>query len=142
MEALTPHHFLLERPSIAIPFLPDAQKYLYHRKMFRVAQAHMDLTMAKRVSSSAQYSPEMVQRTPPLNENDLVWIIGHRGKRGFYRLGRVIKSHFGNDDNIRSYDVLTQSGLIAGSTIKLSRVIDDIGCVSPQDKHRAGDEKA
>ena len=42
MKALTPHHFLLGRPSIAIPYLPDEQKYQNHRKMFRVALAHMD----------------------------------------------------------------------------------------------------
>ena len=42
MELLTRHHFLLGRPSIAIPYSPDAQKYQIHKKMFRVAQAHMD----------------------------------------------------------------------------------------------------
>ena len=47
MEALIPHHFLLGRPSIAIPCLPDAQKYQNHRKMFRVAQAHMDNIWAR-----------------------------------------------------------------------------------------------
>ena len=42
MEPLSPYHFLLGRPSIAIPFLLDAQKYQNHRKMFAVAQAHID----------------------------------------------------------------------------------------------------
>ena len=60
--------------------------------------------MAKRVSSSAQYSPEMVQKLPPLKENDLVWIIDHREKRGFYRLARVKKCYFGNDGHIRSFN--------------------------------------
>ena len=31
MEVLTPHQFLLDRPSIAIPYLPNAQKYQNHR---------------------------------------------------------------------------------------------------------------
>ena len=48
MEALTPHHFLLGRSRIALPYLPDAQKYRNHRKMFRVAQpAHMDKIWAE-----------------------------------------------------------------------------------------------
>ena len=42
MEALTPHLFLLGWLTIAIPYLPDAQKYQIYRKMFQVAQAHMD----------------------------------------------------------------------------------------------------
>ena len=47
MDALTPHHILSGRPSIAIPYLSDAQKYQNHRKMFRVAQAHMDNIWAR-----------------------------------------------------------------------------------------------
>ena len=145
MEALTPHHFLLGRPSIAIPYLPDAQKYQNHRKMFRVAQPHMDKIWARWLK---EYLPvrnirqKWYKKRPQLKENDLVWVIDLRERRGFYRLGRVKKGHFGNDGNIRSCDVLTQSGLVLRPTIKLARVFDDNGCVPPQEKHRAGDEKA
>ena len=79
---------------------------------------------------------------PQLREHDLLWIVDDREKRGFYRLGRVKKCHFGNDGNIRSCDILTQSGVVSRPTIKLSRVFEDIGSVPPQEKHRAGDEKA
>ena len=41
MKVLAHHHFLLGRSSIAIPHLPDTQKYLSHGKMFPVAPAHM-----------------------------------------------------------------------------------------------------
>ena len=145
IEALTPHHFLLGRPSIALPYLPDAQKYQNHRKMFRVAQAHMDNIWARWLK---EYLPvhnirqKWYKERPQLNENDLVWIIHHREKQGFYRLGRVKKCHFGNDGNIRSCDILTQSGIVSRPTVKLSRVLDDTGSVPPQEKHRAGDEKA
>ena len=60
----------------------------------------------------------------------------------FYRLGRIKRCQFGNDGNIQSCDVLKQSGLISYPTSKLSCVVDDIGCVPLQEKHRAGNEKA
>ena len=70
MEALTPDHFLLSRPSIDIPYLQDAQKYQNpyqkYRKMFRVAQAQMDYIWAillKGISPSPYYPPEVVQGT-------------------------------------------------------------------------------
>ena len=145
LPTLTPHHFLLGRPSIAIPYLPDAQKYQNHRKMFRVAQAHMDNIWARWLK---EYLPihntrqKWYKERPQLKENDRVWVIDHREKRGFYRLGRVKWCHFGNDGNIRSCDFLTQSGGVSRTTVKLSRVLDDIGCVPSQEKHLAGDEKA
>ena len=67
--------------------------------------------------------------------NDLVWIIDHREKEGFYRLGRVKKCHFGNIGNILSCDILTQSAVDSRHTVKLSPVLDDIGCVPPQENH-------
>ena len=84
MEVLTPHHFLLGRPSIAIAYLSDAQKYQNHRKMFRVAQAHMDNIWAR---WRKEYLPvhnirqKWYKERPQLKENDLVWIIDHREKR-------------------------------------------------------------
>ena len=67
IEALTPDHFLLGRPSIAIPYLPDAQKCQNHRKMFWVAQAHkwMDNIWRDNIWAKwlKEYSPAMVQRT-------------------------------------------------------------------------------
>ena len=145
MEALTPHHFLLGRPSIAIPYLPDAQNYQNHREMFLVAQAHMDNIWARRFKEYLtvhNIRQKWYKERQQLEEKDMVWIIGHREKRGFYRLGRVKRCHFGHDSNIRSCDILTQSGVVSRPTIKVSRVFDDIGCVPLQEKHRAGDEKA
>ena len=123
----------------------DAQKYQNHRKIFRVAQAHMDNIWSRWLK---EYLPvnnirqKWYKARPQLKEHDLVWIVDDREKRGFYRLGRVKKCHFGNDGNIRSCDILTQSGVVSRPTVKLSCVFEDIGCVPPQEKNRAGDEKA
>ena len=143
LEALTPNHFLLGRPSIAIPYFPDAQKYQNHRKMFRVAQAHMDNIWSRWLK---EYLPvnsirqKWYKERPQLRENDLD--CGRLGKTRFLPHWKGKKCHFGNDGNIRSCDILTQSGVVSRPTVKLSRVFEDIGCVPPQEKHRAGDEKA
>ena len=145
LKAFTPNHFFLGRPSIAIPCLPDAQKYQNLRKRFRVAQAHMDNIWSRWLK---EYLPvynirqKWYKEYPQLKEHDLVWIVDDRRKRGFYRLGSVKKCHFGNDGNIRSCDILTQSGVVSRPAVEFSRVFEDIGWVPPQEKHRAGDENA
>ena len=35
LEALTPNHFILRRANVCIPFIPNAEVYSNHRKMFR-----------------------------------------------------------------------------------------------------------
>ena len=40
LESLTPNHFLLERPVLAEPLMPDAVRYVDCRKMYKVAQAY------------------------------------------------------------------------------------------------------
>ena len=60
--------------------------------MFRVAQAHMDNIWARWLK---EYLPvhnirqKWFKERPQLRENDLVWIVDGRDKRGFYRLGGV-----------------------------------------------------
>ena len=129
-EALTPNHFFLGWPRIAIAYLLDSQKYQNHRKMFRVAQAHMDNIWSRWLK---EYLPvnsirqKWYKKRTQLREHDLVWIVDDREKRGFYRLGRVKKCHFGNDGNIRSCDVLTQSGVVSRPTVKFSLCLKTLG---------------
>ena len=93
--------------------------FVWHRRIWTMAQ----VKMVERIPSGAQYPPEMVQRTSPIkSKNDLVWIVDHREKRGFYRLVRVKKCRFGSDGNIRPCDILTQSGsCFLDPTVKFSR---------------------
>ena len=140
MEALIPHRFLLARPSIAIPYLPDAQNYQNHRKMFRVAQAYMDNIWARWLKG---YLP-----VHNIRQN---WYTERRQlkEKICCGLSTIVKSvngvkkcHFGTDGNIRPCDIVTQSGGVSRPKFKLSRALDDNGSVPPQEKHRASDEKA
>ena len=40
LEAITPNHFLLDRPAISEPLIPDASRYVNSRKLYRVSQAY------------------------------------------------------------------------------------------------------
>ena len=42
-EALTSNHFIMGRANICIPFIPNAEAYANHRKMFRSCQAYADM---------------------------------------------------------------------------------------------------
>ena len=44
LEALTPNHFLLGNKNICLPYLPCAEKFVDHRKLFRQTQAYANLT--------------------------------------------------------------------------------------------------
>ena len=57
MEALTPNRFLLGLAHVCIPFIPNAEVYSNHRKMFRSCQAYADMIwkkMGSRVSPPKQ----------------------------------------------------------------------------------------
>ena len=75
LEALPPNHFRLGRPSIAIPYFPDAQIYQNHRKMFRVAQAHMDNVWSRWLKEHLpvhNIRQKWSKERPQLKEHDLV----------------------------------------------------------------------
>ena len=47
LEDLTPNHFLLGKANLAIPFLPDAQRYTDLRRVFRMSQAYSDMIWSR-----------------------------------------------------------------------------------------------
>ena len=40
LEALAPHHFLLWRPVMAEPLMPDSGRYVHCRKIYKISQAY------------------------------------------------------------------------------------------------------
>ena len=90
LEALTPNHFLLGRANLATPFLPDAQRYIDLRRLFRVAQACSDMIWT---GWRKEYLPEWNVRNKwnkddvrQLKVNDLVWVVDESVKRSHYKI--------------------------------------------------------
>ena len=111
LEALTPNHFLLGNKNVCFPYLPCAEEFVDHRKLFRQTQAYANLIWDK---LRKEYLPTLNTRqkwrsteNETLKEGDLVWLIEDSDKRGFYNLGRVTETIDGSDGVIRSAIVRT-----------------------------------
>ena len=87
LEALTPNHFLLGNRNVAkrgricrrIPYLPCAEEFVDHRKLFRQTQAYANLIWDR---FRKEYLPTLNNRqkwrstaNETLKEGDLVWLI-------------------------------------------------------------------
>ena len=86
LEALTPNRLLFGNRNVCLPYLPCAEKFVYHRKHFRKTQAYAKLILD---IFRKEYLPTLNNRqkwrstsneTP--KESDLVWLIEDSDKRG------------------------------------------------------------
>ncbi len=105
LEALTPNHFLLGRPSISIPPYMTDQTHFNHRAQFVKAEAYSNAIWERWLK---EYVPTLNARskwqTPgrELQPGELVWLTGESSARGFYPMARVKKLHYGQDAVARS----------------------------------------
>ena len=91
LEALTWNHFLLGDKNVCSPYLPCAEEFVDHRKLFRQTQAYANLIWDR---FRKEYLPTLNNRpkwqstaNKTLKEGDLVWLIEDSDKRGYYYLG-------------------------------------------------------
>ena len=126
-EALTPNHFLLGNKNVCLPYLPCAEEFVDHRKLFRQTQGYANLIWDR---FRKEYLPTLnnLQKwrstaNETLKEGDLVWLIKDSDKRGYYNLGRVTETIDGSDGVIRSAIVRTIDGVYKRPVIKLAPVI-------------------
>ena len=115
LEALTPNRFLLGNRNVCLPYLPCAEEFVDHRKLFRQTQAYANLIWDR---FRKEYLPTLNNRqkwrstaNETLKEGDLVWLIEDSDKRGYYSLGRVTETIDGSDGVIRSAIVRTNDGV-------------------------------
>ena len=105
LEALTPNNFLLGIRSVCLPYLPCAEEFLDHRKLFRQTQANANLIRDRfRKEDLPTLNNRQKWRSTSneiLEEGDLVWLIEESDKRGCYNLGRVTETIDGSDGVIR-----------------------------------------
>ena len=145
LEALTPNHFLLGTTKICLPYLPRAEKFVDHRKVFRQTQAYANLIWDR---FRKEYLPTLNNRqkwrstaNENLTEGGLVWLIEDSDRRGYYNLGRVTETIEGSDGVIRSVKVRTNDGVYKRPVVKLPPVLLNSKDVFVMEK-RAGDVKA
>ena len=145
LEALTPNHFLLGNTNVCLPYLPCAEEFVDHRKLFRQTQAYANLIWDR---FRKEYLPTLNNRqkwrsttNENLTEGDLVWLIEDSNKRGYYNLGRVTETIEGSDGVIRSAKVRTNNGVYKRPVVKLAPVLPNKKDVFVME-NRAGDVEA
>ena len=141
LEALTPNHFLLGRPSHSIPFYAQSDvKSLNFKKAFRTSEL---LTNAIWVRWMKEYLPQLTARSKWLKDTeqprkgDLVWVTDSLTKKGKYPLAKILELHLGDDGVCRSATVKTQKGTFLRPLVKLIPL--NIETFSIQNENGAGD---
>ena len=142
LEALTPNPFLLGRPILAEPLMPDSVRYLDCRKMYKVAQACNQMIW---ISWAKEYLPKWNVRSKwatdderVLKVEDLVWLIDESVRRHENKMARVTEVFPGADGVIRSATIRTADGVFQRPAVKLAPVFFE--CF--RDESRAGDSGA
>ena len=144
LEALTPNHFLFGNRNVCLPYLPCAEKFVDHLKLFRQTQAYANLIWDR---FRKEYLPTVNNRqkwrstaNETLKEGELVWLIEDSDTRGYYNSGRITKTIDGSDAVIRSAIVLTEDGVYKRPVVKLAPVPPGKDVLAM--KNRAGDVAA
>ena len=144
LEALTPNHFLLGNRNVCLPYLPYAEEFVDHRKLFRQIQAYANLIWDR---FCKEYLPTLNNRqkwrstaNETLKKGDLVCLIEDSDKRGYYNLGRVTEIIDGSDGVIRSAIVQTNDEVYKRPGVKLAPVLPGKDVFSME--NRAGDVAA
>ena len=126
-KALTPEHFNLVRPHLALAPL-TAKLKLFRKKNFDYTQTLMDHF---RKVHQRQYTSDLISRakwrekSKQLKAGDLDWILNEFTPRGIWLLGRITRCHSGAERLPRQFDIHTARGALTRPLVKFSRVIDE-----------------
>ncbi len=127
LDALTPNHFLLGRPSVSLPSSLTAPLDFDHRKHFIRAESFANAIWQKWLK---EYVPILnvrsKWRTPDhdLRVGDLVWYFEKTNARGQYPMAPVLELHFGSDAIARSAKLKFADGGFTRPLTKLVPVFD------------------
>ena len=127
LESFTPNHFLLGNKNVCLPYLPCAEEFVNHRKLFQQTQAYSGLIWDR---FRKEYLPILNNRQKwnsesnrILNKVDLVWLVEDSDKQGYHKLGRITKTMEGSDRTIRSATFQTKDGVYKRPVVKLAPVL-------------------
>ena len=122
LDALTPNHFLLGRPSASLPpAVSNSDPNL--RKRYTKAQAYANGIWSRwlneYVTSLHKRSKWHSSSATELKSGDLVWIADGTNPRGYYPLARISSLRYGNDAVARSAELRTATGSLVRPVVKL-----------------------
>ena len=122
LDALTPNHFLLGRPSASLPpAVSNSDPNL--RKRYTKAQAYANgiwsRWLSEYVTSLHKRSKWHSSSATELKSGDLVWIADGTNPRGYYPLARISSLRYGNDAVARSAELRTATGSLVRPVVKL-----------------------
>ena len=144
LEALTPNHFLHGNRNVCLPYLPCAEKFVDHRKLFRQTQAYENLIWDR---FRKEYLTTLNNRqklrstaNETLKEGDLVWLIKDSDQRGYYHVGRVMETIDGSDGVSLSAIVRLNDGVYNRPVVKFAPVLPGKDVFAME--NRAGDVAA
>ena len=118
---------MLGNRNVCLSYLPCAEEFVDHRKLFRQTQAYASLIWDR---FRKEYLPTLNNRqkwrstaNETLKEGDLVWLIEDNDKRGYYNLARVTETIDVSDGVIRRATVRTNDGVYKRPVVKLAPVL-------------------
>ena len=111
LEALTPNHFLLGRPSVNLPLCLTEESDFCHKKAFVKAPQRCGSVGSLNVLPPSMLGASGEKSERELQLNDLVWLVEADVPRGRYALASVLQLHRGDDGIARSATVRTSTGV-------------------------------
>jgi len=122
LECITPGHFLIGQPLIAVPprSTPDAKRNVRDRwKLLDQCHQAFWRRWSNEYLTTLQERSKWTQNGPNLKVNDMVVIIDNHSPPLMWRLGRVMEVTPGADGIVRVARVLTSTGYITRPVVKL-----------------------
>lgn len=142
LEALTPNHFLLGRPSVALPWTLATPADVCPRKAFLRAEAYANDIWTRWLR---EYVPTLnvrhKWRVPDreLATGDLVWLVDPSTPRGHYPMARILELRRGPDGVARSARIRLRYNELVRPVTKLAPVFE---VLATESKNGAGDVTA
>lgn len=128
--ALTPGHFLIGSPLLALPESDlnevPTNRLKHYERLQQIIQHFWQRWSREYLLSLQTRSKWQVQGGTPLNVGDLVILVDEKTAPQSWRLGRVTELHPGNDNIVRVASIQTANGHVRRAVQKLCKLpLDD-----------------
>lgn len=122
LECLTPGHFLIGQPLLAVPPRSTPDEKCNNRDRWKLLdQCHQAFwrRWSSEYLTTLQERSKWTQNLPNISVDDMVVVIDNNSAPLVWRLGRVTEVSPGSDGTVRVARVLTSTGYITRPVVKL-----------------------